>query len=135
MAISLTCLLSLTIAGLLCYFYTIGFIGEANAAAFLQLNLLLGLFLVFCLAITVTFSCLFKSSLAAGGLSIAVIIFQGLMSNIPVIGKYLPGKLLGWGTGIISGVEQSYWWAFGITVALTVLAIYLGQYALKRKEI
>ena len=134
-AMSMTCLLALAIAALLCFFYTIGFIGEANAAAFFQSNLLLGLFLVFCLAITVFFSCLFKSSLAAGGLAIAVIISQAAMSGVPTIGDYLPGKLLGWSTGIISGVGQSYWWALAITVALTVLVVYLGQYSLKRREI
>lgn len=134
-AISLTFLLSLTVAASCCFIYTIWLIEAASIGTFVQLYLLLGLFLVFCLAITVLFSCLFKSSLAAGGLAIAVIISQIMLSGVPVIGDYLPGKLLVWGTGIISGFGQSYWWAVGITVALIVLAVYIGQYSLKRREI
>jgi ABC-2 type transport system permease protein len=116
-------------------FYTNLLIEEINAIAFFQSNLLLGLFLVFCLAITVLFSCLFRSSLAAGGIAIAVVISQMVMSGVPVIGDYLPGKLLEWGTGIITGIGQSYWWALGITIVLMVLAVYIGQYSLKRREI
>lgn len=134
-AISLTFLLALTIAASLCLVYTIWLIGDADAAAFFQSNLLLGLFLVFCLAVTVLFSCFFKSSLAAGGLAIAVIISQIALSGVPTVGDYLPGKLLTWGTGIISGTGHSYWWTIGVTIALIALAVYFGQYALKRKEI
>ena len=134
-AISLTFLFALTIAAFFCFFYTNLLIEDANATAFFQSNLLLGLFLVFCLAITVLFSCLFKSSLAAGGIAIAVIISQMVISGVPVVGDYLPVKLLEWSTNIISGIGQSYWWAVGVTAILTILAIYLGQNSLKRREI
>ena len=134
-AISLTFLLALTVAAFFCFFYTNLLIEDANATAFFQSNLLLGLFLVFCLAITVLFSCLFKSSLAAGGIAIAVIISQMVISGVPVVGDYLPVKLLEWSTNIISGIGQSYWWAVGVTAILTILAIYLGQNNLKRREI
>jgi len=134
-AISLTFLLSLALAAVCCFVYTIWLIEDASIITFIQLFLLLGLFLVFCLAITVLFSCLFKSSLAAGGLAIAVIIGQIMLSGVPVIGDYLPGKLLEWGTNTVTGIDQSYWWAAGITVALIILAVYLGQYSLKRREI
>ena len=134
-AISLTFLLALTVAASFCFFYTNLLIEDINVIAFFQSNLLLGLFLVFCCAITVLFSCLFRNSLAAGGIAIAIIISQMVMSGVPVVGDYLPGKLLEWGTGIISGGGQSYWWAVVITVFLTIFTIYIGQYGLKRREI
>ncbi len=134
-ALSATFVMALSAAALICYFYTTGLIGPANAASFIQFNLLQGLFFLFCLAVTVLFSCLFKSSLAAGGLAVAVIISQMIMSNLPVIGDYLPAKLMGWGVGILSGPVPSYWWAVGATVALIAVAVYAGQYALKTKEI
>ena len=134
-AISLTFLMALAVAASFCFFYTDWLIEDITAMAFFQSNLLLGLFLLFCLAITVLFSCLFRNSLAAGGIAIAVVISQMMMSGIPVIGDYLPGKLLEWGTGIITGIGQSYWWALGVTIAFMVLAVYLGQYSLKRREI
>jgi ABC-2 type transport system permease protein len=134
-AISLTFLLALTVAASFCFFYTDLLIEDTDAIAFFQSNLLMGLFLVFCLAITVLFSCLFRNSLAAGGIAIAIVISQMMMSGVPVIGDYLPGKLLEWGTGIITGIGQSYWWALGVTIVLMVLAVYLGQYSLKKREI
>jgi ABC-2 type transport system permease protein len=134
-AISFTFLVALSIAASLCFFYTTGFIGGASATAFFQSNLLIGLLLVFCLAVTVLFSCLFKSSVAAGGLAITVIISQTMLSGLPFVGDYLPGKLLAWGASILSGPTQGYWGALGVTVALTFVAVYLGQYALRTKEI
>ena len=135
MAISLTFIGALTVAAACCFIYTIWLIEDVSIITFIQLYSLLGLFLVFCLAITVLFSCFFKSSLAAGGLAIAVIISLVMLSGVPVIGDYLPGKLLEWGTGIVTGLSQSYWWAAGITVVFIILAVYLGQYSLKRREI
>jgi len=51
---------------------------------------------------------------AAGGLAIGVIIIQGIISAIPVIGKYMPGVLLSWGINMLSGPATNYWWALGI---------------------
>jgi ABC-2 type transport system permease protein len=134
-ATSFTFLVGLSVASSFCFFYTTGLIGEASAIAFLQFNLLMAVLLVFCLAVTVFFSCLFKSSLAAGGLAIATIIGQMLLAGIPVVGEYLPGKLLAWGTGIISGSADPYWGALVVSVALTVAAVFLGQHFLKNREI
>jgi ABC-2 type transport system permease protein len=134
-ATSFTFLVGLSVASSFCFFYTTGLIGEASAIAFLQFNLLMAVLLVFCLAVTVFFSCLFKSSIAAGGLAIATIIGQMLLAGIPVIGEYLPGKLLAWGTGIISGSPEPYWGSLVATAVLTVAAVFLGQHFLKNKEI
>jgi ABC-2 type transport system permease protein len=92
------------------------------------------LFLLFCLAVTLLFSSVFKSSLAAGGLAIAVIIAQAVISTIPYIGDYLPGKLLSWGNNILTGSGDSYWWALAVTVILIGLCLYFAQMILKYKE-
>ena len=134
-AVSITFFISLVVASLICYVYTILLIEEAEIVPYVGLNLLLMLFLMFCLAVTVLFSSLFKSSLAAGGISIAIIITQALFSGLPAIGDYLPGKLLSWGTNLLSGTGESYWWAFAVTLALIGLCLYLAQRILKTKEI
>ncbi len=134
-SVSSTFVLALSLASALCYIYTTQLIEHSEAATFLQFNLLLALHLVFSLAVTLFFSCLFKSSLAAGGMAIAVIIGQSMMSGMPFIGNYLPGKLLGWGTNLLAGATQTYWPTVGVTVGLIVLAVFLGQRALKTKEI
>jgi len=78
---------------------------------------------------------MFKSSLAAGGISIGIIICLALISTLPVIGNYLPGKLLTWGNNLLSGSGDSYWWALIVTVGIMGLCLYLAQYVLKKKEI
>lgn len=134
-ASSLTFLVSLALASLFCFGYTVWLIGGASAGAFAVLNLLLGLFLVFCLALTLFFSSVFKSSLAAGGLSIAVLISQGVLAALPVIGDYFPGKLLGWGNSLLGGSSASYWWALAITIVLTGLCLYFSQRLLKNRDL
>ena len=134
MAMSITFLVSLVIASLFCFGYTVWLIGPADTGAFIGLNLLLALFLVFCLAVTLLFSSLFRNSLAAGGVAIAVLIGQAAFSAIPRIGDYFPARLLSWGTGMLNGNTDTYWWALGITVIVVVLCLYLSQRILNTKE-
>ncbi len=132
-AMSLTFVVSLAVASLVCLAYTVWLIGPADVQSFVGLNLLAALFLVFCLAVTVLFSSLFRSSLAAGGVSIGVLVGQAGLSVLPLIGDYMPGKLLGWGSGLFVGTK-SYWPALGITVVVSVLCLYLAQRVLKSRE-
>jgi ABC-2 type transport system permease protein len=133
-AMSLTFIVSLILSALCCYAYTVWIIGPASFLPFIAQTLLLGLFLLFCLAVTVLFSSFFKSSLAAGGLAIAVIIGQQVISSIPYIGNYFPGKILSWGNNLLNGSEVGYTWALIITIVLICLCLYLAQRALKYKE-
>ncbi|MBI2853681.1 MAG: ABC transporter permease subunit [Chloroflexi bacterium] len=134
-AMSLTFLVSLALASLFCFAYTVWLIGSADISAFVSLNLLIGLFLVLCLAVTTLFSSIFKSPLAAGGISIAVLIMQAALSALPLIGNYVPGKLLGWGSSLLSGRGDTYWQALAVTVATIGTCLYLAQRALRNKEI
>lgn len=134
-AMSITFLISLIVASLFCYGYTIWLIGPGDALSFIGLNLLLSVFLVFCLAVTLLFSSLFKSSLAAGGVAIAVLIGQAGLSAIPYVGDYFPARLLSWGTGMLNGSTDTYWWTLGITVVLVILCVYLAQRILKTREL
>jgi ABC-2 type transport system permease protein len=127
-AMSLTFIVSLILSALCCYAYTVWIIGPASFLLFIVQILL------FCLAVTVLFSSFFKSSLAAGGLAIAVIIGQQVISSIPYIGNYFPGKILSWGNNLLNGSEVVYTWALIITIVLICLCLYLAQRALKYKE-
>ena len=133
--LSSTFLLSLAIASLFCYAYTVWLIGSAGITEFVVQNLLLGLFLIFCLAVTLLFSSLFTSSLAAGGLSIAFLVAQAALSAIQNIGDYLPGKLLSWGNMILSGEGGNYWWSLVITVVFIVGCTYPTQRLLNHKDL
>ena len=135
MAASLTFLISMAVASAFCFAYTVWLIESADVTAFTGLNLLLGLFLVFCLAVTLLCSSLFRSSLAAGGLALAIIIAQAGLTALPRFGDYMPGKLLGWGTDLLSGGSQGYWWALAITVAAIGGCVYLAQRTLKNRDL
>ena len=135
LAVSITFLISMTAASVVCLGYTVWLIQGTAVWPFVGMNLLLGLFLVFCVAVTLLFSSLYKSSLAAGGLAIGVIIVQGIISAIPVIGKYMPGVLLIWGINLISGPSTNYWWAMGITVAAIAACVYFAQQFLKNRDL
>ena len=131
-AMSLTLVVSMAAAAIVCYGYTVWLIGGTPVLPFIWLNLLMALFLMFCLALTLLFSSLFKSSLAAGGTALAVII--GLAA-VPVVKDYLPGKILGWGINLLNGTGENCWWALGVTVVGIFLCLYFSQIILKRKEI
>ena len=135
LAVSLTFLVSTIVASLVCLGYTVWLIQGTAVLPFVGLNLLLALFLIFCLAVTMLFSSLYKSSLAAGGLALAVIVFQGIISAIPIVGKYMPGKLLSWGVNLLSGKSDNYWWALGITVVAIGLCVYFSQHFLKNRDL
>lgn len=134
-ATSLTFLLSMSVASILCFVYTVLLIEGTALWPFVGLNLLLGLFLVFCLAVTLLFSSMFKSSLAAGGLAIAVLIGQALVSALPLVGDYMPGKVLTWGINMLNGEGHSYWWAFWVSIVAIGLCLYLAQRLLKNRDL
>ncbi len=134
-ALALSFIVSLAIASAFAFGYTVALIEGAAVAAFLLTNLLLVLFLVFALAVTLLFSSFFRSSLAAGGLALALLIGQAGLSVLPLIGDYMPGKLLAWSTNALTGAPGGYWWSLGITIAATILCTYLAQWRLKYRDI
>jgi ABC-2 type transport system permease protein len=134
LAMSFISLGSLAVSSLVCFGYTVWLIGSADVSNFIGLNILLGLFIVFSIATTLLFSSMFRSSLAAGGTALGVLIGQAILSSLPFIGKYMPGQLLGWGNSMLSG-GNTYWWSLLITLILIVLFVYLSQRTLSRKDI
>jgi ABC-2 type transport system permease protein len=134
-AMGLTFLVSLAVASILCYVYTVWLIGKADIPAFVGQNLLLGLFLLLCIAVTLLFSSLFKSSVEAGGIAIALLVGQGALSTIPRIGDFFPGRLLTWGNMLVNGGGKSYWPTLAITAVIIISCIWLAQRRLRFKDI
>lgn len=134
-AVSLTFIVSMAVSSAFCYAYTVWLIESADIMAFIGLNLLLGLFLVFCLSVTMFFSSVFRSSLAAGGVAIALLIAQAGLSAIPRIGNYMPGKILGWGNNLLAGSGETYWPALAITAVIIIICVYGAQRLLRNRDI
>jgi ABC-2 type transport system permease protein len=131
-----TFLVSLLLGGLACWGYTLILFGNANALGFLYQNLLLGLFFALCLGITLFFSSLMKSQLAAGGLALALIIFLSAISGLPWVGRYLPGALIDWGNRLVLNTPGEAEWGAVVVVALMVgLSVYFTWLSLRKKEL
>lgn len=133
--LSLTTLVALALGGLACYGYTSFLFGEVSGWAFLALNLLLGLFLITCLSVILLCSSLFKSQLAAGGLALALIIGQGIVSAIHRIGDYTPQRLVSWGTDIVTGNAPGAWPAVAASFGVILVCLFLSWLILQRKEL
>lgn len=121
--------------GAACYHYTAMLIGPADAGAFVSMNLLVALFLIFCLAATLLSSSLLRNQLAAGGIALAALIGQGLLAQIPLAGDYVPGQLTSWGTGLVSGPHPTAWPALAVTVALAAACLAGASVALRQRDL
>ncbi|MCL2679378.1 MAG: ABC transporter permease [Dehalococcoidia bacterium] len=129
-------MVAVALGGLACFGYTFILFGDAAAMGFLWQNLLLWLFLVFCMSVTLFFSSLMKNSLAAGGLAVGVIILLSAVSVLPWVGRVLPGTLISWGNRLAMGIPgQSEWWAVTGALGLSALCVWLTWVTLRRKEL
>jgi ABC-2 type transport system permease protein len=133
--IGISFLVALGLASAASYIYTVMLLGEADAGAFLVLNLLLGLFFIAAIAVTLLFSSLFRNQLAAGGVALGALVGQAVLTQVPWIGDYLPAALPGWGIGLLEGPHSAAWGAVAVSLAIIGLSLYLARMKLNRTEI
>jgi ABC-2 type transport system permease protein len=135
-ALSMTFVVSLGIGSTICFAYSTWLIGPVSLSPFIGLNLLFALFLVFCLALTLLFSSLFRSSLVAGGLAMgSIIVSQTALNSIPVAGKFTPGRLLEWGINLLNAQDATYWGAVIFTAVAVVACVVGARTILCRREV
>ena len=134
-AMSATFIGALILGSIACFTYTVLLIESADISTFLALNLLVALFLIFSLAITLFFSSIFKNQLAAGGIALAIIITQALLTQIPGFGDYLPARMIVWGTDLVEGPAPAAWGAVGVSVALIIACLYFSRLILQHREL
>jgi len=135
-AISSTFIIGLVIGGVGAFGYSQLLFGGADLNGFVGQTLLLAVFLIFCVATTLIFSAVFKNSLAAGGISIAILITGAALTQLPWVGRGIPNSLTTWGNQLVAGGGgRTEWLALGITVFLIGIGAYIAAVILKRKEI
>ena len=135
-ALSFTTLIAVVLGGLACWGYTYLLFDGAPALGFFYQNALLLLYLLLAISLTLLFSSLFKSQLAAGALGLVATISLTILSSLPWVGKYMPGELISWGNHLLAGEPGGEaWLAVLVTVVLIVLSLYLAWTGLKNKEI
>jgi len=135
-ALSFTTLIAVVLGGLACWGYTYLLFDGAPGMAFFYQNVLLLLYLLLAISLTLLFSSLFKSQLAAGALGLVATISLTILSSLPWVGKYMPGELISWGNHLLAGEPGGEaWGAVLVTIVIIILSLYLAWTGLKKKEI
>jgi ABC-2 type transport system permease protein len=134
-ATSAVFIVALVLGAAACYTYTVMLIESGDLGGFIVLTLLMVLFLVFCLAVTLLYSSVFRSSLLAGGVALATLIGQSVLTQLPLIGDFVPGSLAAWNVELLSGQPANIWPSIIVTFVLIAACVYFSAVVLRRREI
>lgn len=114
---------SLALAALGCWYYTMFLFEALPWGPFLALNgLMLLAFLVY-VAATLLCSTLARSQGAAAGLAFAVLILLGGVGALPRLREYMPGRLFEWGSALTLGLNEPAWPALWVSLGLIAAAL------------
>ena len=134
-ALAFTFAVSLAVAALGCWYYTLLLFKALPWGPFLALNgLILLVFLVY-VAVTLLCSTLVRTQGAAAGLSFAAMVIIAGVGSLPRIDDYFPGRLFSWGGMLVLGGGDPAWAAFWISLGIIVLALAIAWLYFEREEI
>ncbi len=134
-ALALTFLVSLIVAGIVGYYYTLLLFTALPPGGWLALNALVWLWLLVYLALTLFCSTITRSQAAAGGLAFGFLVILSLLGSLPRVGEYLPGQLLNWGSALALGSTRSAWPAVAVSVGLIALSLLAAWLLFRRQEL
>lgn len=134
-ALSLTFALSIALAGTACYYYTWLMFGALDVLGWLALNGLMLLFILVHVALTLFCSVVARSQAVAGGLAFGLLILLTLGGAMPVMGEYLPGQMLVWGTGLMAGNVATFWPAVGVSMGILLVSFLAAWRIFERQEL
>jgi ABC-2 type transport system permease protein len=134
-ALATTFVISLSLAALGCWYYTLLLFKALPWDSFLALNgLMLLVFLVY-VAVSIFCSTLAGSQGTAAGLAFGAFIVIAGVGSLPRIGEYFPGQLFGWGTSLMLGGTNTAWPAFWVSIGLIVVALLSAWQVLNKQEL
>jgi len=134
-ALSLSFLVSLALAAVVAYYYTMILFEAPRFPSWVALNVLIWLSLLVYIGLTMLFSTIFKSQWAAAGLGLVIIFFFSAGGSIPAIGKYLPLHLISWGSALLKGSAASSWPALWVSLSLILLSLLAAWVIFQRQEL
>ena len=135
LALAVTFTVSLGMAALGCWYYTLLLFKAMPWDTFLALNgLMLLVFLVY-VAVSVLCSTLANSQGVAAGLAFGALVVIAGVGALPRIGDYFPGQLFGWGPALVLGGTNTAWPAFWVSIGLIVVALLGAWQVLNRQEL
>jgi ABC-2 type transport system permease protein len=127
--------LCLILAGLACYYYTIVLFKGTGGASFVEMNLLLALFIEFYLAVTLLGSTITRSQVMAGGLGLGAVFVVAILGALPRIGDYMPTALLEWARVLMVGTGEPVWGAVAFSLGGIVICVVAALVAFERQEL
>ncbi len=125
----------LVIAGAAAYYYTFLLFEAISILNWILLNLLIWIYVLVIVAITLFFSTLLKSQIAAGGIALGVFILGSALGSILNVGKYLPGELITWGVRLMQGVSSASWVALAVSLGLIGVSLIAAWQVFRRQEL
>ncbi len=134
-ALTLVFSLSLILAGLACYYYTIVLFKGIGEAHFVEMNLLLALFIEFYLAVTLLGSTIVRSQVAAGGLGLGAVFVVAALGALPRLGNYMPTALLEWARALMAGTGEPAWGAVAVSLGGIIVCLGAALAVFKRQEL
>jgi len=137
-AAALLVLFSLIPAYLACFLYTKVLFGAVSFALSLQATLLFAVYVLYVLGFTIGASAVMKTQIAAGGVSVGLLIFTSLFPALwQELAVFSPGSLTGYQISLLTG-SISLAEAFPAVLsalALTVFFLSTGIFLFKRQEV
>jgi ABC-2 type transport system permease protein len=127
--------ISILIAGIGAYYYTMLLFETLNVLHWLVLNVFLFVYVMVIVAITLFCSTITRSQAAAGGITVAIIAAGLIIGIFHNIGQYLPGELNTWSVRLLHGDNTASWPALGISLGLIVLFLVAAWLVFRRQEL
>ena len=134
-ALTLVFGLCLALAGLACYYYTVVLFGGTGEARFVEMNLLLALFIEFYLAVTLLGSTIARSQVLAGGLGLGAVFVVAILGALPRLGDYMPTALLEWARVLMVGAGEPAWGAVAVSLGGIVICLGAALVVFERQEV
>jgi len=134
-ALGFTFALSVLIAAVACYYYTMLLFEALDLSSWLALNGLLLLFVLVYVALTLFCSTLTRSQVVGGGLAFGSLMVLSALSALPTVGDYLPGQLLSWAGWLMNGGGEPAWPALWTSLGLIVAALIGAWRVFERQEL
>ena len=134
-ALGLTFTLSLLIAAVACYYYTMLLFEALDLSSWLALNGLLLLFVLVYVALTLFCSTLTRSQVVGGGLAFGLLMVLSALGALPTVGDYLPGQLVSWAGWLMNGGGDPAWPAVWTSLGLIVAALIGAWRVFERQEL
>lgn len=128
--------LSILLGTLIGWFYTSQLIGATSIQIILKATIIYILFMLFFVALSLFLSSILNSSIAVGGITIAIAIGFAILANLPFTLWYLPSYLLKINQNILFNQSLEYLWlSLGFIIGYIILMFYLSVKLFKRKQI